>query len=366
MYRIAYVSTATIDFSDDDMSALLIGARASNLRLEVTGSLLYRDGRFVQVIEGPEAAVRQLFERIARDPRHTNIHLGACQAIETRQFTDWTMGYRPLNDTQLTQLTGHLNLVDEPPPARIDAETADEHAETLFDWLYDYWRAVVPQLPAVEVARAAPIGSSSIVSAIFDAIMADVHSGVLLPGDRVSDQSLAKTLGISRTPVREALQRMREIGVVEASPNRFTRIAVVDEGKTRHSIVVLAALYAAVLAEVIGHVSAETIEAMRGDRVAFRKRVTDGSLVQIAGTGAEFYLRLVAESKNDALKRAIQSVVHVVQLGSAHVGTLIGTRVLSESQDLLLEAVLAEDLAEALRALNMLAPGTVTRSVSGA
>ncbi|WP_406247694.1 GntR family transcriptional regulator [Microbacterium sp. M] len=58
-----------------------------------------------------------------------------------------------------------------------------------------------------------------------DAIVAEE----LEPGDRVSDKEIAEALGISRTPVREALQRLAWIGLVEVSPSRYTRVTGVSE-----------------------------------------------------------------------------------------------------------------------------------------
>ncbi|TAL46104.1 MAG: GntR family transcriptional regulator, partial [Salinibacterium sp.] len=52
---------------------------------------------------------------------------------------------------------------------------------------------------------------------VFEQILAAVHAGALLPGQRISDAALAEQFGVSRTPVREALQRLREIGIIEAS-----------------------------------------------------------------------------------------------------------------------------------------------------
>jgi DNA-binding GntR family transcriptional regulator len=52
-----------------------------------------------------------------------------------------------------------------------------------------------------------------------------IRDGRLAPGERVRDIDLAARLGISRTPVREALQRLERIGLVEVAANRYTRIS---------------------------------------------------------------------------------------------------------------------------------------------
>jgi DNA-binding GntR family transcriptional regulator len=55
-----------------------------------------------------------------------------------------------------------------------------------------------------------------------------IRDGRLRPGERVRDIDLAARLGVSRTPVREALQRLARIGLVEVSANRYTRVSTPD------------------------------------------------------------------------------------------------------------------------------------------
>lgn len=52
-----------------------------------------------------------------------------------------------------------------------------------------------------------------------------ILDGRLAPGQRLRDQELAEWLGVSRTPVREALQRLERAGLVEVSPHRYTRVS---------------------------------------------------------------------------------------------------------------------------------------------
>lgn len=69
-FRLVYVSAASRLLSQSELVALLAESREHNSRQGITGLLLYRDGDFMQLLDGEELAVRQLFERIARDPRH--------------------------------------------------------------------------------------------------------------------------------------------------------------------------------------------------------------------------------------------------------------------------------------------------------
>jgi DNA-binding GntR family transcriptional regulator len=56
-----------------------------------------------------------------------------------------------------------------------------------------------------------------------------IKSEVLAPGERIRDVEVAAWLGVSRTPVREALWRLQQIGLVETSPSRYTRVTAVGD-----------------------------------------------------------------------------------------------------------------------------------------
>ncbi|MBQ2956150.1 MAG: GntR family transcriptional regulator [Clostridia bacterium] len=57
-------------------------------------------------------------------------------------------------------------------------------------------------------------------SRVYDQIRAEILKGALMPGESVTEMSLAKTCGVSRTPVREALHQLELEGLVELIPNK--------------------------------------------------------------------------------------------------------------------------------------------------
>ncbi|GAA1466994.1 GntR family transcriptional regulator [Microbacterium thalassium] len=56
-----------------------------------------------------------------------------------------------------------------------------------------------------------------------------ILGGELAPGERLRDHDLAERLGVSRTPVREALQRLEVSGLVEVIPHRYTRVSIPND-----------------------------------------------------------------------------------------------------------------------------------------
>ena len=206
-----------------------------------------------------------------------------------------------------------------------------------------------PELPQAE-----SFATSSVVTTVFDAILRDVHEGRLLPGTRISDSELAEKLGVSRTPVREALQRLREFGIIEASPNRFTRIAVISPQQTADAMVVWVALYGALVSEVISLVPPEMVRTMRADHERFVEHLINPDPQKLATANADFFAHLVTLSSNPTLQRGITSVVHQVRLGSLHLPEYIDLRAVSVAQDLLVHAARDHDRAAALGSMRML------------
>ena len=199
------------------------------------------------------------------------------------------------------------------------------------------------------------LATSKVVTTVFEQILAAVHEGTLLPGERISDAALATQFGVSRTPVREALQRLREIGIIEASPSRFTRVAIVTPEQTAQAYVVWLALYRALIEEVVPHVAEGTLEVLEEDHAQYLIALTKLEVQQIATANFLFFSRLPAESTNLALQRAIVSVVHIVRLGSLHLPEYIDLEALGRAQGLLLEGVRLRDIQFARDAMKLLA-----------
>lgn len=324
------------------------------MRADVTGALLYRDGRFVQVLEGPEHAVRALYSTIEADSRHSGIHILVSTQLAARNFQSWSMGYdRPHNAEELPTagFDNHPEETLSSLPQTFDTRRALFLLASLDAPSITPRCASAPTL-AVKF-RTIPDSQSEAVTKIYDKILSDVSHGVLVSGERISDAEIAKNMGVSRTPVREALQKLRTAGIVEASANRFTRIAIIDANRTAELMTVFGSLYSAILDEVIGHVNQHVIEQMRLTLIAYDEAVVVGDEVQMTRLGADFYLLLAAASTNDAVKQSLFQAASAVKLGSAHFEELIGYRFVSDCFNAMLTATIEGDLILAKRALAM-------------
>jgi hypothetical protein len=107
LLSIVYSSTSAHPFRDEELNALLALSRESNARAHLTGMLLYRSGRFLQVIEGPADVLRERMSIIAADPRHLDVHILLQETIDERQFPDWTMAYDPASGVAVDDIPGY-------------------------------------------------------------------------------------------------------------------------------------------------------------------------------------------------------------------------------------------------------------------
>jgi hypothetical protein len=93
MYHLIYISQARDNMTLTTLVVLLMQARALNERHHVTGALVYGDGQFMQVMEGEEAVVKDLYARVAKDARHYDVRTLAEGPITTRSFAQWSMAF---------------------------------------------------------------------------------------------------------------------------------------------------------------------------------------------------------------------------------------------------------------------------------
>jgi len=131
---LVYTSVARTPFSDGDLATLLMNSRATNRRLGLSGVLLHREGRFVQVLEGPEEAVLARYAVIAADPRHGDLAVVQRETVAERRFGSWSMGYRPTTDTLADEIPGYADVAGAGLGDALDRTALQPAVRSLLDW----------------------------------------------------------------------------------------------------------------------------------------------------------------------------------------------------------------------------------------
>lgn len=113
MLSLIYASSAVRLFTRAELVELLDNSHKTNSKHGITGMLLYRGGNFLQVIEGEDEAVSQLYENIHADPRHKNVTLLSKDPIKTRQFAEWSMAFRNIDKMSKEELEGYSEFLQD-------------------------------------------------------------------------------------------------------------------------------------------------------------------------------------------------------------------------------------------------------------
>ena len=129
LFHLIYVSTSVLPMTEDQLETLLRQCRARNGGKRVTGMLLYKNGQFVQVLEGAEPDVMEIFRDIEDDLRHKGVDVLRAEYIQHRDFPDWTMGFANLDKLDPSQMPGYTRFLDADfDAAYFSEETVEAHA----------------------------------------------------------------------------------------------------------------------------------------------------------------------------------------------------------------------------------------------
>src|SRR5580704_13094071 len=111
LIQYVYASMATHKLEGEALRELVKNARANNARLEITGLLFYKNGSFMQVLEGEEGKTTRLLEKIRKDTRHDGMVILRRHGIQERAFPDWAMGFVYVPQKRHEPLAGLLEFL---------------------------------------------------------------------------------------------------------------------------------------------------------------------------------------------------------------------------------------------------------------
>ncbi|WP_058741413.1 GntR family transcriptional regulator [Curtobacterium citreum] len=136
------------------------------------------------------------------------------------------------------------------------------------------------------VPRTAPTEHQLLRDTVRHKIHAAIMDGTLEPGERLNDDELIAWLGVSRTPIREALSQLTRAGLIEMAPNRYTRVTTPKPEEVVEAMQTLGVLFGGVVRLAVPRLTA-----------AARRRI----VAQLDRTIAELESHDVASVNRDAL-----------------------------------------------------------------
>ena len=139
--------------------------------------------------------------------------------------------------------------------------------------------------------------------AVKDRLLEKIVDGTYPPGSRIVETRVARELGTSQAPVREALRDLEALGVVEISPFRGARVRRPGLEELLEGYVVRAELEALAARLALPRLTARDLDAMAALLDEMRRCAADGDTVGEAAADAAFHAALVDRAGNATLRR---------------------------------------------------------------
>jgi DNA-binding GntR family transcriptional regulator len=164
-----------------------------------------------------------------------------------------------------------------------------------------------------------PLVQRRLSDVIYDALLEAVVSGSLEPGQMLHDWELARNLDVSRTPVREALQRLTEIGMVEIAPGRYTRVTPIDPAHVADVCRLGGQALALAIELATPQLTTEHIELLERENIAFLAAIASGDGRQIERSAWAFYEVFTTVAERPVYTEAVARLApHVARWARTH------------------------------------------------
>ena len=114
--------------------------------------------------------------------------------------------------------------------------------------------------------------------AAYDVLREAIVLGDLAPGETLREDGLAERWGLGRAPIRSALARLADDGLVETKPQSWTRVAPLVDREVRDAVQVVRSMHELVVALAVPRMSEADLAEMAGHEAAFADAVRTGDV----------------------------------------------------------------------------------------
>ncbi len=199
---------------------------------------------------------------------------------------------------------------------------------------------------------AGPISKTSLAESVYQRILETILAGTLPGGTELNEVTLAGELGVSRTPVHEALQRLVADGLVEHLPNRRDRVARFTREDVREIYEMRIILEGTVAERAARRLDPEELASLRSEADALAAAPNSrGWPTRVLDFDVRFHNVLAAASGNERLRTDITRYRHLVRAFCRMSGRVENLRQAMEEHRRILRALEARDPAAARRAM---------------
>jgi len=196
---------------------------------------------------------------------------------------------------------------------------------------------------------------------VYESLKKAIITLELEPGKRIMDKDLAAEFGVSRTPVREALKRLEDEGLVESLPGSQTRITNIFLEEAKNAFTVVAALHRLAARLAVPFLSEEEFIIMEDSNAKLREAIDNKNVNQAVEADDNFHFILLKASQNPEIEFALDRIMPKVRRLEFSKFSSISAKKSVEQHDEIIRACRLKDegLASSLVEENWLSLGRI-------
>lgn len=143
---------------------------------------------------------------------------------------------------------------------------------------------------------------------VFNTLRNAILKGELAPGERLMEMHLAEQLGVSRTPIREAIRKLELEGLVVMTPRKGAVVASITEDDLRDVLEVRKVLEQLAVELACTHITDEEMQKLKGTMEEFRKAIHVNDAVEIASKDEKFHDIIYQATRNHRLIQILNNL----------------------------------------------------------
>jgi DNA-binding GntR family transcriptional regulator len=165
-----------------------------------------------------------------------------------------------------------------------------------------------PSVDRIALPRA-PLPRVSLRDQVYEVVLQAIVNGDFPPGHQIRDLDIAESLGVSRTPVREALQRLVDEGLVETAPGTATRVAPIDVQAVRNIYPIVGALHNLAVRLSADRITETDVDALEKANREFAAAVDGRHIVDALAADDAFHRVVLQATGNPELQRTLDRLM---------------------------------------------------------
>ena len=143
---------------------------------------------------------------------------------------------------------------------------------------------------------------------VFTTLKRAIIKGELQPGDRLMEMQLAEKMGVSRTPIREAIHKLAKEGLVQLIPRRGAEVAGMS-GKTLNDVLeVRKNLEVLAFRLAFDNITAEQLKELKERAAVFERSVDEGDILKMVNADEQFHFVIYDAASNNKLRDILNNL----------------------------------------------------------